>query len=114
MKKIWIPLLLIFFACTEKKEVKIPDNILSKEKMTAVLTDVHIVEAMINLNLVRIGNTPQDTTNYYNIFKKNNTSRKQYEDSFKFYSDHPELFKEIYDGVLIELSKKQAEVNKRK
>lgn len=101
-------------SCKEKEEIKVPDNILSKEKMTNVLTDFHIMEAAMNLNLMQDGNFSRDTIGFYTIFSNNKITKAEYKESFEFYSAHPELLNEIYEGVLTELSKKQAEVNKKK
>ena len=115
MRKIKILFIVVLlFSCGKKREVEIPDNILSKEKMIAVLVDAHILEASMNLSLTPSKVAADTNVNRYNILKHNNISKIQYEESFKFYIDHPDLLNELYEGVLIELSKKQAEeVNKQ-
>lgn len=104
----------ILFSCGEKKQVKIPENILSKEKMVAVMVDIHIVEASMNLNLIPSGSITPKSEYYYSILKSNHITKKQYDESSKFYFEHVELLNEVYEGVLKELSKKQAEeINKK-
>jgi len=46
--------------------------------------------------------------------KKNNITKKQYDDSYNFYTQHPALLNEVYDLVLNDLSKMQAEVTNKK
>ncbi|NBX87236.1 MAG: DUF4296 domain-containing protein [Bacteroidetes bacterium] len=45
--------------------------------------------------------------------KKNNITKKQFDESFRFYSLHPKMLSEVYQIVLNNLSKMQAEVNKK-
>jgi hypothetical protein len=44
------------------------------------------------------------------ILKIHHTTQAQYDSSISFYSNHPEMMKDIYDKVITELSKKQGEV----
>ena len=94
---------LCFVACNNKEKENIPTGILSKEKMVAVITDLHIAEAAINLNLLT-------ADSLYNIYEKNKITKAQYDSSFKYYTMNPDLLLKIYDEVLNEISKKQAEV----
>ncbi len=106
---------LLFFSCSDKKAVIIPDTILAKKKMAEVMLDVHLLEASMSLNIsnadkVSAGNpTPN-----FDVLKKNNISKKQYDESFYFYSQHPDLLNEVYQIVLNDLSKMQAQVVNKK
>ena len=117
MKKI-IPFLiiLIFAACSsDDQKVIIPENILSKEKMATVMVDVHLLEAALNIRTFSRDQVAMNTINpNSNILKKNNITKKQYDDSFEFYSKHPLLFSEVYQLVLNNLSKLQAEIVTKK
>ena len=114
MKKFGIIFILILFFSCGKREKPIPETILPKDKMIAVMVDIHIVEASLNLNLAPTGSITSKGESYYNILKSNHISKQQYDESFKFYVEHPELCNEIYEGVLNELSKKQAEETNKK
>ena len=61
-----------FISCS-KKEEKIPENILSKEKMIAVMVDVQVAEASIqNRNLNMTDSTKLIAAGFYkNLFQKN-------------------------------------------
>jgi hypothetical protein len=105
--------LLIFslaIASCKKPEVKVPANVLKKEQMVPILADVHIAQAAAVMNQV------SDSTRYplpdmlKYIFKIHHTTKAQYDSSISFYTQHPEIMKEIYDSVITELSKKQGEV----
>lgn len=107
---------LLFFSCSgSKKEVNIPATILSKQKMVEVMVDVHLLEASMSLNATSVDvNNPATPTADFDVLKKNNISKKQYDESFDFYSQHPELLNEVYEIVLNDLSKFQAEVLNKK
>jgi Na+/phosphate symporter len=100
----------LFVLCTscgtEEKQTEIPPNILPKEKMVQVITDVHIAEAEANLRTLP-DSTSKETISFQKIFEKNSISKQQYEESLTFYVDHPKLLNEIYEEVLNELSKMQ-------
>ncbi len=102
---------LLFFACAGKKPVGIPETILPKQKMAEVMLDIHLLEATMNLNSTAADKVPPgNPTPNFDVLKKNNISKKQYDESFDFYSQHPALLNEVYDLVLNDLSKMQAQV----
>ena len=106
----------LFFISCSKKEEKIPENILPKEKMIQVMVDVHLAEAVIqsrNLNLN--DSTKTIAAGYYkNLFEKNKINEQQFRESFLFYSHHLDLMNKIYEDVINELSKKQPVITKQK
>ena len=106
---------ILFFSCADKKVIVIPETIFQKQKMAEVMLDLHIMEATMGLNIsnpdkVSVGNPIPN----FDLLKKNNISKKQYEDSFYFYSQHPDLLNEVYQIVLNDLSKMQAQVVNKK
>jgi hypothetical protein len=109
MKKIAYLLgLSLLIACSNKSSENIPANILSKEDMAEILVDVHLLEASINLNVIPTLTTNVNEQTPVDIFKKNNITKKQYEESLNYYTEHPQVLAEVYDLVLISLSKMQA------
>ncbi|MEP7170406.1 MAG: DUF4296 domain-containing protein [Bacteroidota bacterium] len=60
---------LVLLACS-KKEIKIPDTVIPKEKMVQVMVDIHLAEAHSQFN-VPFDNTTNVKQAYYQfIFKK--------------------------------------------
>lgn len=103
-----VTLLLFIFSCSKPKQ-DIPDYVLQKDKMKEVMVDVNLLESTLNLNLIN-GKKLQDAANMKrDLFQNHGTTQQQYDTSIYFYSHHPEIFKEVYDGVLQDLSKMQAE-----
>ena len=116
MKRITLIFACFFlFSCSEKKTEELPLNILSKEKMTEVMLDIHLLEASMSLN----ANGPDNTiavapSKDSDVLKKHKISKSQYDESFDYYSKHPALLIEIYTQILNDLSKMQAKVSNKK
>jgi hypothetical protein len=99
--------------CTSKNEfidIEKPENLLSEEKFTQVLSDIVLLES------VAINNSPARETAHKQvlkscgpIFKKHHVSKKNYEESFTYYAHDKEKMEEIYAEILenynVELSK---------
>ena len=117
LKKIFtIVFCILFFACSKNKQVIIPATVLPVEKMAAVMVDIHLTEAAMNLNTMNPENASVggNTISSIDALKKNNITKEQYDASFLFYSQNPALFTEIYQLVLNDLSKMQAQVTNEK
>ncbi|MCW3105420.1 MAG: hypothetical protein JWO09_3860 [Bacteroidetes bacterium] len=100
------------FACTDINDIPIPDNVLPEEKMADIMVDVHLLEATMNIHAGSVGKMgPGGTPIAMNIYKKHQVSKEQFDESYKFYTENPERLAEIYQLVLNNLSRMQAEVN---
>lgn len=114
MKKIVLYSLFTFFlSCGDSAEgsISIPDNILPKEKIAQVITDIHIAEAEISLNAIPDSSLKRPVY-LETIFEKHQITKQQYEESLVFYIDHPAILNKIYEQVLNDMSKMQAEMSK--
>lgn len=113
---IFLIFILLSSSCSlEQKEISIPDNVISKDSMVLILADVHIQEAMINQysqegRLMKMNPAKQ----YQLIFDKYHISKERYDSSYQFYLDNPSLLNKIYENVVIELTKKQTEIEQDK
>ncbi len=103
-------LFVLVVSCGEKKSVRIPESVLPVEKMAKVLVDIHLMEAAMNLNINPVTAPTMNIKTGSDVFKKNNITKAKYDESLEFYSLHPELLNSVYEIVLNDLSKKQAEV----
>jgi hypothetical protein len=116
MKKIFFILITVFIvACSSETTVSIPDTVLPQEKMAKVMVEVHLLEATLNMNAPNPNNASitlpgNAIVPNADIFKSQNITKEQYDESFVFYTQHPTLLVEIYQLVLNDLSKMQAEV----
>lgn len=114
-KTIFIFTCLFLLACAEQKKEGIPSDILSKQKIADVMLDMHLLEAAMSLNTYRpdiIKNG--DPAASFDVFDKHKITKDQYNESFEYYAQHPELLNEVYQIVLENLSKMQAEVMNKK
>ena len=104
----------LLFSCGNEKEktVATPADVLPKEKMALVITDIHLAEAKASLQPTP--DTSSEKLNFRMIFEKNKITKDQYEKSIAFYIDNPELMNEVYEKVLNELSRMQGEAAKGK
>jgi hypothetical protein len=99
-----------FISCS-KKEEKIPEGIIPKDTMVQVMVDVHLAEARSQFS-TPFDNSKNAKQSYYKfIFKKYNLTYQQLIKSWEFYAAHPDIFSKVYEDVITELSKKQAEEN---
>src|SRR4051812_29364775 len=99
--KIFFLFISFFCVCScSKKEEKIPKNIISKQKMTEILIDIHLAEAQTQL-ASRTDNSKSVKQSYYKyIFQKHKISYDQLAKSYQFYAAHPDIFSKIYDDVI--------------
>lgn len=97
-------------SCSEKK-VEVPADVLSTDKMIAVLTDVEIAEAARNQHDI-VKDTIADftTASAKFIFEKHKVNATDFQRSMDWYAAHPEMLNKIYEEVVNSLSKKQSEV----
>jgi len=82
--------------------------------MAAVIIDIHLLEAALNLNAGNVSKETMEEKVNTNIFKKHNITKEQYEESYSFYTENPGELTKVYDIVLSELSKMQASVGNSK
>ncbi len=108
MGKIKIVLLtLLIISCKQSIE-KEPDNLISKEKMINLLSDIHRIEGVVN----NLGIQSSDTTSFIyrkmeaQLFKKHKVDTSAYYKSFKYYLGNPDEFTEMYKEVVLSIKEK--------
>ena len=95
-------------ACTSGNDV--PDGLLPREKFVAVLTEAQLIEARRNHELVieQISDAP--VAKYYeDLFRSQGVTEEQFVFTYAYYADHPDEMKPIWEEVLTELSRREAE-----
>jgi hypothetical protein len=101
-------LILVFFACSNPQAPEGETDILDKDKMAEMLTDLQLVESVIRISAAE-QETNVDSIDYNTaVFERHNISREQFERSMEYYTQHPDQLEEIYDQVIVKLSEKQA------
>lgn len=111
-----IAILFLFFglACKPEKQVfDKPENLISAEDMTQIMVQMQLIESYRQRAvLVPPQHDLEKETIVLNkrIFEAYGISQKQFNDSYTYYTLHPGILGEIYDGVLNELSRMQADL----
>jgi hypothetical protein len=101
---------LFLFACDGGKP---SDEIINHDRMTSLLTDVHIVDG-------RMYSIKQDPDSLYKygksrylaVFKKYHTDSLTFKKSLKYYTTQPAELEAIYEQVLKNLQQKNDSLNK--
>jgi len=111
MKKYLIVLTAMLIIACNQPEEPIPENILPKKIMIGLMVDINILESAVGLKKLKDQDKDEMISKYYDsIFKTHRTNKIAFEESMEYYYKHPELLEKIYEDVIDELSKKQAEV----
>lgn len=104
-------LILLLISCRQNERVvPVSPLVLGKEKMIAVLVDIHIAESAVKLK----ADSGHVEKSFHKILSKHSVTKEQYEESLKFYVDNPEILNEIYENVLNEISRMQGEASQSK
>lgn len=97
-------LVLALYSCGNKAEEK-PSDVLSEEKMVAVLIDMYTLEGEILHGQLIAGDAYETgTKEYHRLFDKHNTNKEQVEKSIDYYVHHPEIMKKLQIQVLDSLN----------
>ncbi len=106
-------LLSLLYSCENNNELQIPNDILSKNKIVAILIDMHIADATLISFQLDKKETKYRGENYYEmVLNKHNVSRKQFDKAIIFYARYPDYYEKIYDDVLAELNLRTGELSK--
>ena len=100
------------FSCSGKDTI--PDSVLPIDKMVQVQVGIHMLEAEQGQRTIDQTINGTDTFSFQTVFVKEKITKSQYDSSMIFYTAHPQLLDEVYDKVINELNKMQAEEKKRK
>jgi hypothetical protein len=87
-----------------------PLSVLKSEKMEALLYEIHLAEAVMNVR--KVSTNKEIQRSYYDyIFEKHHTTREQFEKSIKWYAANPKKLELIYTNVKERVEKLQVDVN---
>ncbi len=97
--------IVLFFSCSLPDANKIPADVLSKEKMEALLYDIHLAEGVIATTPTQADSNTRRALGYYEIiYKKHQVTETQFKQSYDFYTKHPVLLDSVYSRVIEKLS----------
>jgi len=106
-------LFFLFLSCspsTENAVGNMPTEIIQPDSLVIILTQIHIAEAILHELKTDTKHKEKTAQNYYSeIFAKHGITLDQYEKSIEYYQQHPEIYQDIYEEVITQLSQKQTE-----
>jgi hypothetical protein len=112
---IFFQTILLFFSCgTAEKNAEVPPGTVSEEVFTRVLKDFALAESATNMNIKNVNIHKIDSAYAFNVLKENKITKPQFDSALAFYVSHPDLYKKVYENVLVALSEMAAERNPTK
>ncbi len=94
-------------SCREEVVSK-PDNLLSKEKMAAILYDITLINSIKGVNKKKLEDNNMHLDSY--LYVKHQTDSLQFASSNNYYAVHPMKYDEIYAMVQARLAKERKTV----
>ncbi len=109
-KVIYIVLIFILSSCANHSVQK---GILEPNKMEMVVYDLLKVDEYINNFVVKdtsVDKKMKRSILYEQVFKLHNTNRKEFYTSYRYYQQHPDIQKTLFDSLVAKSSKVKAEI----
>jgi hypothetical protein len=108
----------VFINCNERKEALTTSlNLIEKDSMSLILSDIHLTEAKIKLlkkqKSNRLGENDYEMM-YKQIFETYHTTRTQFEETMAYYTSKPEILEDIYIKILRKLEEEKLNLEKLK
>jgi hypothetical protein len=107
-------IILLMAACSpsgENQSQKVPSKFIQPDAMTSIIVDIQIAEAYLQ-ELRRTGqHTDAKTVNYLNeVFIKHKVTKEKFTESVRFYEKNLELYQQIYENVVTQMTRRQTEL----
>jgi hypothetical protein len=98
-----ILLICITISCNE--ETVVPKQYISKDKMVEIMTDIHLVEGLLQNNSTRDTTVARKAYDAYHfIYYKYRIDSSTFRKSWEYYATHPELYDDMQEKVVEKLN----------
>jgi hypothetical protein len=110
---------LLLLSCSHSGERLLPsglaqDSIIPRDRMVSLLTDIHLLEAVLQFDRNRKTNTPGQTVAAYNkLYSKYGISAKRFRLNLLYYQNDRQEFLKMYNEVLRNIETRQDDVKKK-
>jgi len=106
---------LFFITCADQKD-ELPQNLIERENFKKILMDFHLANAAEQSNKILKDSTIYKfAKSYYPfIYQSNNVTENQLSETLDYYFKHPKKLDKIYEEIIEELTKLEAELKKEK
>ena len=115
MKRLLIPVLVIFCACTHND--RIPDGIIGKEKMESILWDMILADRFSTQFLAKDSaklDVKKETFILYDqVFQVNKVTKNEFVKSYKYYLSRPDITKVIFDSLASRANRRKEAIYKK-
>ncbi len=91
-----------------------PKGVLSRDKMTDVLVDMHKTDALLAEKNIAYGQYSKKAQYYNYIFKKHGITKAEFDSTLVWYTKNPIKFENMYEDVLKKLTVLQKDVDDNK
>lgn len=108
-----IILMVMALGCGEVKPTNPPPaNLIGTVQMEEILRDMCKIEARFQrrLSLKNTKHLDMALANYASVFNKHHITEEDFKASYNYYSEHPDQMQALYDSVIVNLTKEQAEL----
>ncbi|MBT3207535.1 MAG: DUF4296 domain-containing protein [Bacteroidetes bacterium] len=111
-KLILVNFAILLFSCNSSEE-SIPNNIINVEKIVPLIVDIHISDGILVSKQQKSRKSKFEYKDYHDVlFLKHNVTKSQFDSSIAFYSYNLNIYEDIYEKVMNELRKREAELKK--
>ena len=90
----------------------LPDSVIPGDSLSKILVDFTLSEGMTSLNINNIKLHKFDSAYPFNPLHTYQVSKMRFDTSIAYYGRHPDVFKLIYNDVLLKLSEMQSKGQK--
>ncbi len=103
---------LLLSACF--KSIQVDKPLISEQKLTEVLKDIHVAEALLTETNDRRTKDSLARIYYAQIFRLHDISREDFDQSMNAYFTDPAALDSLYQKVILHLSQDKKELSKKK
>jgi len=100
----------ILLGCSGNKSKHTPQNLIPKDKLIAVLVDMHFSDAIL-IDQKLYDKELKEGSYYTFLLQKHGITMKQFTETIEYYTSKPEAYAELYTHVFAELSRRRGELN---
>ena len=101
---------IFFIACGSNK---IPDDIIASNRMETILWQLMQSDEYVNI-LIAKDSTKKSSTErmriYQQVFDLNKTSMNEFRKSYRFYIEHPDITKGMFDSITVKAGRQRTEL----
>ena len=93
---------LVLVACQLEER---PEGIMGRDEFKEALLDAQMIEARMNHEMILEQMKTMPVQKYYEeLFERHQITEEQFQETFNYYTEHPDELKAIYEDIMTELT----------